>query len=75
MEQKMIKMIVVGEYTYRIFTKKFTNLLYKKAGTAGNLEKYAVFYGDYFVGPNHEYSCSEPIWMDEQKAHDLCYRV
>ena len=68
------KMTLIDEYTYRIYSKQFTNRLFKKVGTAGNLTKYAVFYGDYFVGPNHEYSCSEPIWMSEETACALCYR-
>ena len=70
-----LKLNLICTYSYRIYTNKYTNKLYQKAGTAGNLAKFTVMCGKFFIGTVHPYYFSEPVWLDYNTAHDLCYRV
>ena len=63
--------VIIKKYTYCQNSYYITRSLYKVSGTAGNLARYYVRSGHYYIS-DCGYT-SEPHYMDLQKAVEICF--
>ena len=68
---KEMKDILVKKYTYSWNSYHITRSIYKVSGTAGNLVKYYVRSGNYYISDNG--FTVEPHYMDLKSAPRICF--